>query len=450
MQMTDSPASKYFFPGDFFIWNLLKWTAPTDCQPGLEDVPWPAAGPRFELRTLRVVLGTGDPGAWRTDRGFGFDGIVDVVVVVGVVVVGRSADSLAADWKSRKKFVLSFWSDSEFFSRFFRTKWIETGSLEVWRQPGSNFWKGFRLRKIITAGCGDDRFETPFRSYLHRKRNKIGVESGGEQPRPPLPVHLFAAVSNVEWVVQICKGFAQVVVDGWVSGGGGGGRFRQFFFEGVALMFFHLLWHKKKFHHYVVKSRKILCKGKFLCQNRLRKLRDALEEKKWQGKSTSHEMNGALGSETERERERERERVMWEDGLILSKIRRSKWIGEMKAWAEVWSLRRHFSSSWQKKLFFIIKKGHVTTEAKRSFKKLDFFAKRLFAPKLDPSRSSAAAAAARFQKRKLEILKINFAKRIWMAQNTQYFRRYFHFLTKMIEPNCFDELSAVWVNEEGF
>ena len=35
-------------------------------------------------------------------------------------------------------------------------------------------------------------------------------------------------------------------------------------------------------------------------------------------------MNGALGSETERERERERERVMWEDGLILSKIRRSK------------------------------------------------------------------------------------------------------------------------------
>jgi hypothetical protein len=53
--MTDSPGSRNFFPGDRFIWNLLKWTAPTDCQP----VPVPAAVDAVvgvELLMLRAEL----------------------------------------------------------------------------------------------------------------------------------------------------------------------------------------------------------------------------------------------------------------------------------------------------------------------------------------------------------------------------------------------------------
>ena len=35
IQMTVVPTSMYFFLGDFFIWNLFGWTAPTVCQESL-------------------------------------------------------------------------------------------------------------------------------------------------------------------------------------------------------------------------------------------------------------------------------------------------------------------------------------------------------------------------------------------------------------------------------
>ena len=38
IQMTVVPTSMYFFLGDFFIWNLLGWTAPTVCQESLVDL----------------------------------------------------------------------------------------------------------------------------------------------------------------------------------------------------------------------------------------------------------------------------------------------------------------------------------------------------------------------------------------------------------------------------
>lgn len=38
MQMTVVPTSMNFFRGDFLIWNLLAWTAPTVCQPPMFPV----------------------------------------------------------------------------------------------------------------------------------------------------------------------------------------------------------------------------------------------------------------------------------------------------------------------------------------------------------------------------------------------------------------------------
>ena len=40
---------------------------------------------------------------------------------------------------------------------------------------------------------------------------------GGRHPLAPSSCESFCIRSNVEWVVQICKGFAQVVVDGGVE-----------------------------------------------------------------------------------------------------------------------------------------------------------------------------------------------------------------------------------------
>lgn len=118
MQMTDSPSSRYFFPGDLFIWNLLKWTAPTDCQPCDDDVIVVVeAAAWLELRTLLAVLGTGDAGVWRIDRGAeSFEGIVVVVAAADEDVVQSVGGSLLTVFARNKE--LSFeWAEFKFLAR---------------------------------------------------------------------------------------------------------------------------------------------------------------------------------------------------------------------------------------------------------------------------------------------------------------------------------------------
>ena len=60
--MTVVPTSMYFFLGDFFIWNLLGWTAPTVCQESLVDLgaefslPFPICSEFFRLNPWVEIM----------------------------------------------------------------------------------------------------------------------------------------------------------------------------------------------------------------------------------------------------------------------------------------------------------------------------------------------------------------------------------------------------------
>ena len=62
IQMTVVPTSMYFFLGDFFIWNLLGWTAPTVCQESLVDLgaefslPFPICSEFFRLNPWVEIM----------------------------------------------------------------------------------------------------------------------------------------------------------------------------------------------------------------------------------------------------------------------------------------------------------------------------------------------------------------------------------------------------------
>ena len=87
---------------------------------------------------------------------------------------------------------------------------------------------------------------------------------GGRHPLAPSSCESFCIRSNVEWVVQICKGFAQVVVDGGVesaapaaAAAAASGRFNHFFLGSGGLSFFICCDTKRSFIITLSNQRKV-------------------------------------------------------------------------------------------------------------------------------------------------------------------------------------------------
>ena len=103
---------------------------------------------------------------------------------------------------------------------------------------------------------------------------------GGRHPLTPSSCESFCIRSNVEWVVQICKGFAQVVVDGGVesaapaaAAAAASGRFNYFFSREWRFKFFSFVVTQKEVSSLrcQIKEKSIQAKS-FSCHNRFMKL----------------------------------------------------------------------------------------------------------------------------------------------------------------------------------